>query len=105
MSPVMISLLVGLGVAAIASRRHRFSVGRMVAEIDRLDGELHGWQRAHDHQLAELHRRLAGIEHAADRAADKAYEVSHQLEALHARIQHDLVRDQVGASAGQGVGP
>jgi len=100
----MISLLVGLVVAAIAIWHHRSSVGRIVAEIDRLDGELHGWQRAHDHQHAERHRRLAGIEHAADRAADKACEVSHQLEELQAGMQHDPVRDHVGAGSGTGVG-
>lgn len=52
------------------------TVERHVAALrDQLDSS----RRAHDHQLAELHRRLDGIQAAASRAEAEARAVSDQL--------------------------
>lgn len=70
---------------------------RVSVQVGDIDEQVRTWQRAHDHQVAELHRRLEGIERMATRSAEQGFALSGGLTAR--RQATKSVIDKRGTSA------
>lgn len=78
----MVTGLLTLAAAvALTGWRITAAVRSLEHHLAALDREMKAWQRAHRHQMQELHRRLSGIEAATRRAEREARAVSDQLTA------------------------
>ena len=86
----MLVLIIGPAVLAVAVflifRRCLSAVDRLSLQIGGIDEQVRTWRHAHDHHVAELHRRLDGIERTATRAAEHGLALSGELSALSASI-------------------
>jgi len=84
----MLVLILGPAVLAAAVlvviRRCLSAVDRLSVQIGDIDEQVRTWQHAHDHQVAELHRRLEGIERTATRTAEQGLALSGGLTDLNA---------------------
>ena len=77
----MAATLIIATAVSLADWRIAVAVRSVEHHLVALDRAVTAWQRAHDHQMQELHRRLNGIETAAGRAEREARAVSGQLTA------------------------
>lgn len=78
----MIAAVVAAVMVSVATGVMSRWLARISTQLNSLRDQLEAAQFAHDHQLAELSRRLQGIEFAANRAETEARKVSHQLVGL-----------------------
>lgn len=75
-------VVVGLGVVALwAIERHamRSTVDQLGRRISALHHEVAAWQACHDHTVAELDRRLSGLEEVTALAANEVRIASTEL--------------------------
>jgi len=101
----MVVLIVGLGVLAtvVFAVAHRCLsvVDQLSVQLGDVDEQVRAWQRAHDHHVLELHRRLQGLERMAVRTADQGLALSGGLTDLYQALAAEVGATEARRRSGE----